>query len=69
MADADLQRIIDDLRKRREMLEIAISESVHKSAEVARTILDVDRLRERFARNSGEDLLPPPVQSEPEKRE
>ena len=68
MADSDLQRIIDDLRKRREMLEIAIQESTHQTAERAKTLFDVDRLRERFGMRSGGDNAAP-SQSESDQRD
>ena len=58
MADPELQRIIDDLRKRREILENVIAESAHKTAEKARALLDVDRIRERFGRQSGDPSSP-----------
>ena len=67
MPDADLQRIIDDLRKRRETLEIAIAETMDKTAERAKILLDVDRLRERFGRHSGEQSGP--AQAESDQRE
>jgi hypothetical protein len=59
MADPDLQRIIDDLRKRREHLEQFIAESAGKTAEVAKSILDVERLRERIGPTTSGGAPPP----------
>ncbi|HEX6177478.1 MAG TPA: hypothetical protein VF057_03910, partial [Thermoanaerobaculia bacterium] len=52
---ADLQRIIDDLRKRREMLEQHIAETASQTVDRAKTLLDAERLLNRFRAHSGPD--------------
>ena len=65
MADADLQRIIDDLRKRREMLEQHIAETESQTGDRAKTFLDVERLLARFrSKSDAETVQPSPPQSE-----
>lgn len=52
MPDADLDRILADLRKRRELLEQIITETAASATERAKLILDVNALCDRFGGRS-----------------
>ena len=55
MADADLDRIIAELRRRRELLDQVIAETDATAAEREKLILTTGKIREKLERRSDKE--------------